>query len=246
MQSVLNQDYRDLELILFDDGSSEQFREDIAQLELLDERIVILSSESNKGLAHGLNMCLERVQGEYIARMDADDYSVDSRIGKQLKFLEENHDYGWCGTDAIVFDDIGEWGIANRPRRPENEDFYKYSPYIHPSVMFRSSVLKSAGGYCEDKECLRCEDLELFARLHAMGLRGYNIHENLYGYRVDRNEYHSRNMSNRLSELKVRWRIYKMLNLKGIRCVLAILRPVIAGVIPIRLRRMIKRRTSSV
>ena len=67
------------------------------------------------------------------------------------------------------------WGIRQMAAAPQKEDFLSFSPYIHPSVMFRREVFEKYGLYDTSDLCRRCEDYELFMRLHSRGSFGYNL-----------------------------------------------------------------------
>ncbi len=100
--------------------------------------------------------------------------------------METHPEYMWCGSNCKLMDDDGIWGEGVRPENPGTEDYLKYSPYIHPTVMYRASLFKKVAGYAESKKTLRCEDYELFMRLFGLGYKGYNIQKVLLNYRVDR------------------------------------------------------------
>lgn len=119
-------------------------------------------------------------EGKYIARMDADDISKPLRIEKQVAFLELHPEYGWCGTDAELFDENGVWGVRAMPEIPQKRDYFYYSPYIHPSVMFRAELFDENLGYLASEETLRCEDYEIFMNLTERGQKGYNLKEPLF------------------------------------------------------------------
>lgn len=57
----------------------------------------------------------------------------------------------WCGTNCKLVDDRGIWGEGVRPEEPGTDDYLKYSPYIHPTVMYRASLFKKVAGYDEGK-----------------------------------------------------------------------------------------------
>ena len=96
---------------------------------------------------------------------------------------------------------------------PEASDFLSYSPYIHPSVMFRAEVLRKIKGYPISEETRRCEDYELFMRLHKAGYRGYNLQEPLIRYREDEHTYRKRTIQSRMQEVKIRYRGFRQLGI---------------------------------
>ena len=88
VNSILNQTFRDFEFIIWDDGSCPEAAENVQALGGLDQRIIIAGREENRGLAFSLNECIRLAKGKYIARMDADDFSMPCRLERQVDFLE--------------------------------------------------------------------------------------------------------------------------------------------------------------
>ncbi len=240
--SILSQTEKDFEFIIYDDGSVEQASEYIRKLADMDSRIVLTGLEENNGLAFALNQCINIAKGKYIARMDADDISYMERFRIQIEFLENNEEYQWCGCNAELFDDYGVWGERRMPECPKDTDFLKYSPYIHPSVMYRTSIFKEAGAYSVCPETLRCEDYELFMRFHEQGHKGYNIQLNLFGYREDRNSYNKRKLRFRVNEMKVRYKNFKKMKMLWPKGWIYVIRPIMGIFVPNQLIYKMKRR----
>lgn len=240
--SILSQSESDFEFIIYDDGSKEQASENIKALKNLDDRIVVIGSEENRGLAFALNACIEKAQGKYIARMDADDKSHPARFEKQVEFLENHPEYSWCGCSAELFDDEGIWGERIYPEIPDKKHFLKYSPYIHPSVMYRAEIFEKAGTYNTSKETLRCEDYDIFMRLHELGYRGYNIQETLFCYREDQAAYNKRKFKYRISEMRIRYRHFKKMKMLFPTGWVYVLRPVLSAIVPNQLILQMKRK----
>lgn len=242
VKSILRQSFRDFEFIIYDDGSDKEMAGFIKKLKGLDSRIILIGEEENHGLAFSLNQCIHRARGNYIARMDADDISLPERFQVQYDFLEKHPEYSWCGSNAIVFDEHGEWGKRVYPKRPQSRDYLRFSPFIHPSVMYRRQIFEGNIKYRVSDETLRCEDYELFMRLEQMGLKGYNIQQFLFKYREGRESLDRRKMKFRINEAKIRYKNFKkmgMLDLKGWMCVL---RPIAGGLVPNRVLVAVKRR----
>ena len=241
VDSILQQSFSEFEFIIYDDGSDEETALWLNGLESYDNRIRVIHGIENKGLAYGLNRCIEVSTGEYIARMDADDISKTDRFQKQLDFLETNSSYDWCGCSAELFDRKGIWGKRIMAMTPGIPELLKYSPYIHPSVVFRKDVLEQSGGYFVTEDTKRCEDYELFLRLHAMGHRGYNLQDMLFCYQEDRYKYDKRNLKQRIAELKVRYSGFNNLEVGIVTRLLYSVKPVVLAFVPNRLRTHIRR-----
>lgn len=241
VDSIINQTLTDFEFLIYDDGSLKEVSDNIRELCKCDKRIRLLSSNDNMGLAFSLNACIDVAAGKYIARMDADDYSMPDRLERQYDFLESNPEYGWCGCGAVLFDENGDWGERIMPTKPEKKDFLKFSPYIHPSVMYRSDILKDNGKYKVSKDTLRCEDYEIFMRLTQAGYRGYNLSQPLLKYREDKNSYRRRKFKFRISEAKIRYNNFKAMKMLFPTGWLYCLRPIAGGLIPADIIRWIKK-----
>ena len=242
VSSILNQTYRNIEFIIWDDGSDPEAARALLELPEADERIILAGREENKGLAFSLNECIRLAKGKYIARMDSDDISLPKRLEKQVDFLEKHPEYGWCGTAAELFDEDGVWGVRSMPKIPVPSDFYRYSPYIHPSVMFRAEIFDSESRYLETEETLRCEDYEIFMNLTQRGLKGYNMQDILFQYRETGGSYQRRKFRFRLNESKTRYRNYKKMGMIFPLGWLYVMRPMIAGLLPVSVIKLVKRR----
>lgn len=232
VESIGRQTFPHWEFLIYDDGSEEKAAEMIRKVAKTDPRIRLFRGEENRGLAYGLNVCIKAMRGKYGARMDDDDLSAPDRLSRLYEFLETHQEYGWAGSAARLFDEQGVWGRETVKERPKEEDFLACSPYIHPSVMFRKEVLESAGGYRASGQTRRCEDYELFMRLHTSGYCGFNLQEPLLDYRESRESYKKRNAVSRIREMQVRFQGFQKLGILKCRTIPYVLRPVAAGVLP--------------
>ena len=228
ISSMVKQTFSDWEMLLYDDGSDIRYQSKI-QAMCTDSRIRYIRGNDNRGLAYGLNICIQQARGRYIARMDADDISCAERLEKLYDFLEEHREYQWAGCNTILFDEKSEYGRREMPEIPKPTDFLNYSPYIHPSVMFRKEVLMECGGY---KNLRRGEDYELFMRLHAQGYQGYNLQELLFKYREDKNTYKHRKYRYQIEEVKIRLCGFKNMHVLKLSTFYYVIKPLITGLIP--------------
>jgi len=142
---------------------------------------------------------------------------------------------------TLLIDEDVIWGNRYMVEEPQIKDYLLYSPYVHPSVMFRASLFNENQGYLESQETLRCEDYEMFMRLVQRGKRGYNIQENLFQYRETRESYYKRKVSFRLNEAKIRYKNFRNLDILFPTGWIYVLRPVVACFIPTILIEYIKR-----
>lgn len=244
VESVLNQTFRNFEFIIYDDGSDAEAAGYIKELEKLDRRIILIGREENHGLAFSLNACISRSRGHYIARMDADDISLRDRLMVQYEFLEAHPEYAWCGCNAELFDEEGVWGERCMPEIPGDKDYLPFSPFIHPTVMYRRSLFETNGGYRVSPETFRCEDYEIFMRLHQAGCTGYNIPCFLFQYRENQDSFRKRKLEYRINEMKIRYQNFKKMHLLFPMGWLYVIRPLVGGVLPVSLVAWMKRKES--
>ena len=101
IDSILSQTHSNLELIIINDGSTDDSERIIQSY--TDERIVYLKNEVNSRICVTLNRGLDIAKGKYIARMDCDDISVLNRLEVQVEFMESHPEIGICGSNVIVF-----------------------------------------------------------------------------------------------------------------------------------------------
>jgi len=229
--SIINQSFKEWEMIICDDGSSAEYIDVIKMAAGLDDRIKYIRSNRNRGLAHALNQGIAASRGRYIARMDADDISKPDRLEILNKFMEENPVYEWVGSNSELFDDAGVWGIGMTKEIPAKKDFLGHSPYIHPSVMFRRNVLVRAKGYRVSQLTARCEDYELFMRLHMHGCQGYNIQKELIQYREDYQSYSRRKYKYCIREMQVRLNGFRKLGILNLQTSPYVIKPLVVGLI---------------
>lgn len=241
VDSILNQSLRELEFIICNDGSNQAVSDFLREIAERDSRIILLESAENRGLAFSLNKCIEKAKGKYIARMDDDDVSKVERLKIQYDFLESHKEYAWCGTNAELLGQDGVWGSRKMPVCPSDKDFLKFSPYIHPSVMYRAEVFEKEEAYLVTDETLRCEDLEIFMRLHQKGYRGYNLQEELIQYREGAESFQKRRWIYRVNEAKIRYQNYKKMNLLFPTGWIYTLRPLVSALVPVNVIRKMKR-----
>lgn len=235
IDSILKQTYSDFELILIDDKSTDMTNKIMKQYQASDSRIIILENESNLGLTKSLNRGLTVAQGEYIARMDADDISLHERFEKQVNFLDNHPEYSFVSCIAQYIDENGN--LEQMRLFPEtNEEIYDMMPKVdavmHPGVMFRRMDIAKIGNYCEEFRVV--QDYDLWFRGMAAGYKFYNLQEPLVLFR--RNDMYNKRKSKsyRLVDYKVRKKGYKLNNIP-IRKRIYIFIPLILAFIPSRI-----------
>ncbi len=232
IECILNQTYTDWEMIMCDDGSSDNTYE-VAQkyVKQYPDKFVLLKNDENIGLNATLNRCLEEAKGEYIARMDGDDTCSPERFEKEAAILEENPDIAIVGTNMSLFDESGIWGSTKYEQFPTKKSFLRASPFCHASCLVRKEAYLAVEGYSVDEKWLRVEDYHLWIKMYAKGYKGFNIQECLYQMRDDQNATKRRTWKNRFNEARVRRYAVKQLKL-GFHNYILSLRPILLGVVP--------------
>lgn len=232
IQCILDQTYTDWELIMCDDGSSDQTYSIAEKYEkLYPNKIKLLKNITNKGLNYTLNRCLQVATGDYIARMDGDDRCSADRFEKEVAVLDSRNDISIVSSYLEYFDEEGVWGICRYKEYPQKEDFLRGSQFCHASSMVRKEAFDKVKGYTVDKRLLRVEDYHLWMKMYAAGYRGCNIQEPLYQMRDDKNAYSRRKFKYRINESYVKMQIIKVFNLPVYSYLFA-LKPIIIGLLP--------------
>ena len=215
IDSLLAQTFSDWELIMCDDGSTDNtflIAQEYANKD--SQKFILLKNDTNMGLNYTLNRCLSVARGEYIARMDGDDVSLPERFEKQVAFLEGNPQFALVSTPMVLYDDSGDWGQTKAIEYPQKKDFCKHAPFFcHASVMIRKDVLLDVGGYTVKKQLLRVEDCHLWYKIYAQGYVGANLLEPLYKMRDDRNAIARRTFKSRMNGIYVTWVGFKMVKM---------------------------------
>jgi len=178
IESVICQSFDDWELLVIDDGSSDDTEVIIKAFLQKDSRIVYVKNNKNLGLQKTLNKGINLSKGKYIARIDDDDrWSDDDKLKKQVEFLDINPEYVLIGTGVAVVDDFNKEIL--RYLNPETDEMIrnvilKRNPFVHSSVVFRKDAGIKAGLYNEGDYGKYIEDYEFWLRLGREG-KMYNL-----------------------------------------------------------------------
>lgn len=180
IESILSQDFTDFEFIIINDGSTDNTESII--LSYQDDRIRYFKNPSNLKLCATLNKGFDLANGQYIARMDADDISKPCRLGKQVDLMDNQPKVGICGTFIQTFgshQDVWGYPVSDQEIRC---NMLLQSPFAHPAVMMRKSVLNKYNlRYRHEYEY--CEDYDLWIRASFV-TQFHNIPEILLDYRT--------------------------------------------------------------
>ncbi len=241
VESIINQTYTNWELILCDDGSTDNTFEIAEKLAIRDSRIIVIKNDKNRGLNYSLNRCIEIATGDFYARMDGDDDCLPERFEKQICFLRNNTQFTMVSSPIIFFDETGEWGRTWSKELPTKEDVVTGSPICHAPMMIRKEAMLDVGGYTDTKYTLRVEDVDLWIKLYTKGYICYNLSEPLYRMRNDANAFTRRKYKFRINSVRVRLSGCKKMKL-GLKCYALACAPMIIGLIPNKLLRFIKKK----
>lgn len=144
--SILDQTWRDLELVLVDNGSTDGSVERL-QTARPDPRLRVLRQETNLGIAAGTNLAIQAAHGGFIAIMDADDRSHPKRLELQMGGMAVDSSLGVLGTGARWMDENGRVGEEAFPLFHETEEIRCYMPYnmpvLHPTLLVRAEVFQA-------------------------------------------------------------------------------------------------------
>ena len=184
--SVLNQTYRNFELIIIDDASTDHSLQIVEYYRRQDTRILAIRSSMRRGVAKTLNIGLRAAGGDFIARIDADDLWLPEKLEQQVKVFNSDPELLLLGTAKILIDQNGDviYGKSDWPVYSYGDirnNILKKNLFSHSSVMFRKSVLTVAGYYNEDYK--NSEDYEYWIRIITRG-KTEILRESLVQYRL--------------------------------------------------------------
>ncbi len=182
IESVVGQTYRDLELLVIDDGSTDETPQILTDWSGRDSRIRVLR-QNELGLVAALNRGLDEAYGLLFARLDADDRAAPHRFERQIRVLADNPSVGLLGSWAQKIDASGRTrGYLKPETQPEKiaEVLTRANPFIHSTIMFRTEIGRRLGGYRAAFEAT--EDYDLWLRMSEV-TRLANVAEPLVQYR---------------------------------------------------------------
>lgn len=169
IDGILAQTWGHLELILIDDGSSDETPTIIDDYARRDARVRAFRNPTNRGLIATLNRGLDLAEGELIARQDADNQSFPQRIETQVRYLEAHPDVGLVATRVYVVDDpsqtLSEHILPATfvPTALMQWELLFNNCFSHDTVVMRRAVVAAAGGYRAER--LHAEDYDLWSRI---------------------------------------------------------------------------------
>ena len=235
--SVLAQTAADLELVVIDDGSTDDTPGVLAAFR--DPRLRV-ERRAGAGLTRSLVRALELARAPLVARLDADDVALPDRLERQRRVLDDHPEIGLLGTGAREIDVEGrEIRVVRPPVDDESirRALIRANPFVHSSVMLRRAVLDQVGGY--DVSFPVAQDYDLWMRLASI-TRLANLAEPLVIRRLAAGRVSAVRDDDRLrAEASVRWRAVRRHTYPWWCAVFAV-RPLVALAVPLAWRRALR------
>lgn len=179
----MDQTFSHFELLILDDNSDDDTAEVVRSFK--DKRITLFQNKINVGAAAVRNGLIELANCDYLAFLDADDFSMPERLERQYRFLQNNPEYVIVGSSGVVINEAGDH---------VSELTYKYEHHIYPPLLFFHNIISQSsimlnGKYLEgmdyvyDESLPPAEDYDLWIRLSIRG-QIYNLRDKLTAYRL--------------------------------------------------------------
>ena len=190
VRSIMEQSYRNLEIIVINDCSKDHTGEILKKLAQEDSRIVYIENEVNLKLPKTLNKGIGLAKGEYIARMDADDISLINRIEKQIRFMLIHNDIDLIGSNMQKIDENNNLKSCRSYNPLSLQKINKQMAWkcvlVHPSILAKKSFFVELNGYNE--ELSYAEDYDLWIRAILAKKKIANMPDILLKYRIHNNQ----------------------------------------------------------
>ena len=207
IESVLNQTYKNIELILIDDASTDNSVELVKNIK--DNRIKLIELKENSGAAVARNKGIEEATGDYICFLDSDDYWLPNKLERQIKFIEENnYTFIYAGYDYFK---NGKRKKAKVPKSMNYNQLLKNHAIFTSTVMLNMTHLKKEDIYMPNLR--RGQDYGAWWKKIKKGITAYGITETLAIYRVGEKSL----SSNKFKALDRTWMLFKRENLSFIK-----------------------------
>jgi glycosyltransferase involved in cell wall biosynthesis len=184
LQSCFDQTYKNIEIIVVDDKSTDSTLSILYSLEKDNPNMIVIQAEKQNGLGDVINIGVKKAKGKYIARLDADDVMYQDRLEKQVRFLEDNPDVVIVGGQIDTMDENGKitgsrtYSIADKDIK---KNLFLFQPFAHPAVTMRKDSLEKIGLYPEG--VWKIEDVMLFFKMSQVG-QFANLPDTVIKYRM--------------------------------------------------------------
>jgi len=183
IDSLLSQTYKNLEILISDDGSTDRTKEICKKFQLKDERVLFSSNKKNIGLTKSLNNLAQKASGSLIARHDADDISLPYRIEEQIQFMKKKK------LDAVTTRSLVKQNNKKRPGIsfyiPDKLLITRKNPFIHGTLIIKKNIFHEIGYY--DERFYYAQDYKLFYDLLNKGYKVKTLNKALYILNTENN-----------------------------------------------------------
>lgn len=179
IQSILDQTYSNLEIIVVSNGFSESNKKTVQKFN--DPRILYLEQENSGGPASPRNHGIKKAHGSYLAFCDDDDLWLPEKIEKQVAILEKQPEFGLCYTKMIRFNENKEWSNSNEEGPVTFTSLLYTNTAPISSVIVKKHLIDKSGGFSESRKVGDSEDYEFLLR-HILSTKFYFLDEYLIKY----------------------------------------------------------------
>ena len=201
IQTVLNQTYSNWELLLIDDGSTDESAK-ICQQYLKEDARILYFYKVNGGQASARNLGIKNSSGEWLAMLDSDDLWHPEKLNRQITAINENDKIEYCFTNTSAFKDSIQNEIENYDKYAfglfHNKTLFKivyqHNHIANSSVMIKKSLLQLTGVFDENRSLIGCEDWDLMLRIFKQNSLTYGLKEKLLYYRLHAEGVHNQNI----------------------------------------------------
>lgn len=166
IESILNQTLKDFEFIIINDASTDKSLQIINKYKSKDKRIKLINNRKNIHMSQSINLGISKAKSDLIARMDQDDIAFPERLKVQYAFLKSHPKVAIVGNNILTvneFDSITGKRTYPTTSKDLKKIMFRYSPFAHPTVMFRKKIFQDLGGL--DLRMVPCEDTDFWFKL---------------------------------------------------------------------------------
>ena len=211
IESIINQSFKNWELIIVDDKSED---DTVLRIEpFLSDKIKLLKNKYNEGVSACLNKAIKFSEGKYIARMDSDDISVVDRLEKQVEFLNKNEEISICGAYMKSFNTSRKFYYSSTHDQILINLLFG-SPIASPTVMFKKEIFNE---FSFNEDLRFSEDYEFWSRA-LFKFKAHNLPKVLVYYRQHEEQLTKNHYEEQIHiDLKIKIFLFKKLNYDRVR-----------------------------